>query len=74
MQVHSVIILDSNTFETLHVYELGQNEMGISLISTSLGDENSAEIFYTVGTGITSNEETECKQVIIAPIVFCMKC
>jgi hypothetical protein len=59
--VHSVCILDANTFETLHVYELGQGENGMSLISTTLGDETTP--LYTVGTGITSPDDIECKQV-----------
>uniref|UniRef100_A0A914DYF9 DNA damage-binding protein 1 n=1 Tax=Acrobeloides nanus TaxID=290746 RepID=A0A914DYF9_9BILA len=60
IQVHSVCILDANTFETLHVYELGQGENGMSLISTTLGDETTP--LYTVGTGITSPDDIECKQ------------
>ncbi|KAH7729396.1 UV-damaged DNA binding factor (ISS) [Aphelenchoides avenae] len=58
--VHSVCILDHSTFDVLHVYELGVNEVGMSLTTAMLADD--PRPYYAVGTAFVNSDETESKQ------------
>ncbi|XP_017785317.1 PREDICTED: DNA damage-binding protein 1 [Nicrophorus vespilloides] len=58
VEVHSLLIIDQNTFEVLHAYQLMQQEYAMSLISCRLGEET----YYVVGTAMLNPEESEPKQ------------
>lgn len=60
-QTHSLVIMDSNSFEILHSHELRANEQGASVLSAKLGNDPTPYII--VGTAITSPDEAEPKQV-----------
>ncbi|CAB3410078.1 unnamed protein product [Caenorhabditis bovis] len=56
-EISSLVLLDDNTFNVLHVHEFGPYEYGMSLISAKLGDVD----YYIVGTGIMYPDESEPK-------------
>lgn len=60
IDVHSVCILDANTFECQYVYELSRSECGLSLCSAHLSDDTLP--YFVVGTAF-STEDTEAKLV-----------
>ena len=57
--VHSLLIVDQNTFEVLHSHQLMNQEFGLSLLSCRLGDDPCP--YYVVGTGVINPEESESK-------------
>ncbi|OZC09249.1 hypothetical protein X798_03793 [Onchocerca flexuosa] len=59
MEVSSVLLLDSNTFEILHSHELEGSEMAMSLASCQLG--NDSQPYFVVGTAVIMSDETESK-------------
>lgn len=61
LQVSSILLLDSNTFEILHSHELEGSEMAMSLASCQLGNDN--QPYYVVGTAVIMSDETESKMV-----------
>lgn len=61
LQVSSVLLLDSNTFEILHSHELEGSEMAMSLASCQLG--NDSQPYFVVGTAVMMSDETESKMV-----------
>lgn len=61
IEVSSICILDSNTFEVLHVCEFPMNEVVVSLCAAELNVEDSVKKYYVVGTAIFLSEESECK-------------
>ncbi|CAD5226395.1 unnamed protein product [Bursaphelenchus xylophilus] len=60
VQIHSLCLLDVNTFEILHVIEMPSCEFLVSVASVKLG--NCEKPFFVVGTAIFSPSEPECKQ------------
>jgi hypothetical protein len=63
VEVNSVCVLDSNTFESLHVCEFPQNETVVSLCAADLSIGEETKSYYVVGTAIFGAEEQECKLV-----------
>uniref|UniRef100_A0A1I7XBW2 DNA damage-binding protein 1 n=1 Tax=Heterorhabditis bacteriophora TaxID=37862 RepID=A0A1I7XBW2_HETBA len=61
-EIHSIVILDQNTFEILHSHELGPNEHALSIFSTRLGEDPT--VYFVVGTAMVYSDETEPKAVI----------
>lgn len=61
LQVSSILLMDSNTFEILHSHELEGNEMAMSLTSCKLG--NDIQPYFVVGTAVIMSDETESKMV-----------
>ena len=57
--MHSLLIVDQNTFEVLHSHQLMNQEFGLSLLSCRLGDDPCP--YYVVGTGVINPEESESK-------------
>lgn len=66
IDVHSVCILDANTFECQYVYELSRNECGLSLCSAQLSDD--LVPYFVIGTAFSS-DDTEAKQVLIYKLI-----
>uniref|UniRef100_A0A915D8A9 DNA damage-binding protein 1 n=1 Tax=Ditylenchus dipsaci TaxID=166011 RepID=A0A915D8A9_9BILA len=62
-EVHSVCILDANSFEVQAVFELEEGELGLSLISVDF--DHSALPFYCVGTSLLEIGEKSQKGRII---------
>ena len=59
-----MIILDPNTFETIHSHQLGPQECAMSIISCKLGDD--PQVYYAVGTAKLQTDESEAKLVIVS--------
>ncbi len=59
-EVHSVLILDQNTFEVVHAYSFGPHEHLLSIVSCTLGDDPTP--YYVVGTAMVYYDESEAKQ------------
>jgi DNA damage-binding protein 1 len=55
VEVHSVLIIDANTFEVQHAHELGANEYALSVVSCTLDSRP----YYVVGTTVVMPEESE---------------
>lgn len=70
LQVSSILLLDSNTFEILHAHELEGSEMAMSLASCQLGNDN--QPYFVVGTAVIMSDETESKMVICTIISLFM--
>uniref|UniRef100_A0A915DC56 DNA damage-binding protein 1 n=1 Tax=Ditylenchus dipsaci TaxID=166011 RepID=A0A915DC56_9BILA len=60
VEVHSLCVLDANSFECLYVYELAKMEIGCSLCTASLADD--LQPYFAVGTSFVYGEDTESKQ------------
>ena len=58
-EVNSLLIIDQHTFEVLHAHQLMQQEYGMSILSTKLGEDPNP--YYIVGTGVANPEESEPK-------------
>src|SRR4051812_15892031 len=69
--VHSLCILDANTFEALHVYELNRNEAGMSICSAVLADDPNP--YYAVGTSYIEADATESRLVLHSQGIDCMR-
>jgi hypothetical protein len=65
IEVHSVCLLDSNTFEALHISEFPPNETVVSLCAAKLNVLDVVKNYYVVGTAIYNDDEQECKLVIL---------
>lgn len=61
VEVHSLCILDANTFECQCVYELSKNEYGLSLCSAQLAEDPMP--YFVVGTAFVYGDGVEAKQV-----------
>eukprot|EP00899_Mesostigma_viride_P024186 jgi/Mesvir1/4952/Mv04573-RA.2 len=59
-ETHFVRLLDDQTMETLHHYQLEQFENGCSIISCSFADDPT--VYYCVGTAMALPEESEPTQ------------
>ncbi|KAI1706295.1 mono-functional DNA-alkylating methyl methanesulfonate n-term domain-containing protein [Ditylenchus destructor] len=58
-EVHSLCVLDANTFECLYVYEFDKAEFALSLCTAILGAD--AHPYYAVGTAYVYPDDTESK-------------
>ncbi|CAJ0931428.1 unnamed protein product, partial [Mesorhabditis belari] len=58
-EVHSIVVLDANTFEVLHAHQLGPHEEALSILVTRLGNEPND--YLIVGTAFVNLDETESK-------------
>lgn len=63
VEINSICVLDSNTFEALHVCEFPQNEIAVSLCAADLNIGEVTKSYYVVGTAIFGSDEQECKLV-----------
>ncbi|VVC45761.1 Hypothetical protein CINCED_3A017720 [Cinara cedri] len=59
VEIHNMLILDQNTFEVLHAYQLNSNEYALSIISAKLGDDPT--IYYILGTAVVNPEDQDPK-------------
>ncbi|KAI6221851.1 DNA damage-binding protein 1 [Aphelenchoides fujianensis] len=59
LEVHSICILDMNTFDVLHTCELPATEWGLSLCAAKLGEAETP--YYVVGTAYVNPDEPEVK-------------
>jgi DNA damage-binding protein 1 len=59
VEVHSLCIVDQNTFEVVHAHTFLQNEFAMSIESCKLGDD--PMVYYVVGTAIINPDESEPK-------------
>ncbi|KAI6225193.1 DNA damage-binding protein 1 [Aphelenchoides fujianensis] len=59
LEVHSICILDMNTFDVLHTCELPAIEWGLSLCAAKLGEAETP--YYVVGTAYLNRDEPEVK-------------
>ncbi|XP_019874533.2 DNA damage-binding protein 1 [Aethina tumida] len=60
VEIHSLLIIDQNTFEVLHAHQLMQQEYAMSLISCQLGTDHNT--YFIIGTAVVNPEEPEPKQ------------
>lgn len=59
IELHSLLIVDQNTFEVLHAHHFPSNEFAISVETIRFRDDPND--YYVVGTGLVVPEESEPK-------------
>uniref|UniRef100_A0A4W4DSG3 DNA damage-binding protein 1 n=1 Tax=Electrophorus electricus TaxID=8005 RepID=A0A4W4DSG3_ELEEL len=60
VEVHSLLVVDQNTFEVLHAHQFLPSEYALSLVSCKLGKDPT--VYFIVGTAMVYPEEAEPKQ------------
>ena len=61
LQIHSIVLMDQNTFECLHAHELGPHEEALSIHAIRMGDD--PHEYLVVGTAVVFEDESESKMV-----------
>jgi DNA damage-binding protein 1 len=59
VEIHSLLLMDQNTFEVSHVFQLSPQEHVLSIASCTLTLPDEDKIVYVVGTALVRPEEKE---------------